>query len=391
MGSYGVVESGQQSALRPTLSVMDESDDEIQKLKELLKTIERAKHMWQATFDAISEPVLIVNNQFQVVRANLAAATVCGVNVRAISGQHCYQVLAGRTQPCMQCPMPKTLKGALDVESDLEAFANNRQYHVNAYPLPEEPGVLPQVVLHYRDLTKEKELQRKLFQSEKMAAIGTLAGGVAHEVNNPLGGILAFTQLVMKELGSDHSCYGDLKEVEEATLRCKRIVQDLLDFSRQNYDEDMAEVDLNAVIRKVDTLTRVQTKSNRIQTNFDLKELPPIWASYHKLQQVFLNLITNAIHAMKEGGTLTINTWEEDGQVKATVRDNGSGIKAENMDKIFDPYFTTKENGLGTGLGLSISYGIVEEHKGKMEVSSQWGDGTCFTLSFPVRKNICGD
>ena len=94
---------------------------------------------------------------------------------------------------------------------------------------------------------------------------------------------------------------------------------------------------------------------------------------------------------MKEGGTLTINTWEEDGQVKATVRDNGSGIKAENMDKIFDPYFTTKENGLGTGLGLSISYGIVEEHKGKMEVSSQWGDGTCFTLSFPVRKNICGD
>lgn len=362
----------------------EEADDELQKLRDLLKTIERAKQMWQATFDAISEPVLIVNNQYQVVRANLASAHASGIDVKEFAGKNCYRVLAGRDEPCPHCPLSKALQGVPDVEADLGSFANGRQYHVSAYPLPGELGSSPQIVLHYRDISEEKELQRKLFQSEKMAAIGTLAGGVAHEVNNPLGGILAFTQLVMKELGPQHSCYEDLKEVEEATLRCKRIVQDLLDFSRQNYDEEMSSLDLNSVIEKVVKLTRVQTKNSQIETVVELGELDVIWGSYHKLQQVFLNLITNAMQAMSQGGKLEIKSWQKDGQAFVSVADNGSGIKPENLGKIFDPYFTTKENGLGTGLGLSISYGIVQDHKGKMEVLSQWSVGTTFKLSFPL-------
>ncbi len=293
--------------------------------------------------------------------------------------------MAGGSAPCRQCPLDSSLKTKRVRSVELDRFQKTgRQYHVSSYPLKTELDK-GQSVLHYRDVTEERELQHKLAHSGKMAAIGTLAGGVAHEINNPLGGILAFTQLVMKELGDTHPSYADLKEIESATLRCKGIVQNLLDFSRQNRDQKKVPLQLNDVINKVIPLVQVQSKSSGVTMVCSLAEnLPLILGDSHKLQQVFLNLMTNAYHAMKEGGTLTLETTfiPKSHRVIAKIQDTGVGIKKENLDKIFDPYFTTKEHGQGTGLGLSISYGIIREHEATIEVYSQEGKGTTFTLAF---------
>ncbi len=375
-----------------TEEILEEKEKIIVELKELIETISRGKYMWESTFDAITDPVVIISSDYTIQRANRAASRISKMDVRELNGTRCYETLAGFTSPCTGCPLPSTLKRQTDHSGDLPRFLkSSRQFHANAYALRDrDPADNLRAVLHYRDVTEEKELQHKLLHSEKMAAIGTLAGGVAHEINNPLGGILAFTQLIMRDLGPDHVNYQDLKEIEEAAMRCKQIVQDLLDFSRQNREENMEPLQINDVINKVLTLVQVQARTSRVEMITDLtSNLPKIRGNFYKLQQVFLNLITNAYHAMKEGGTLTVKTYPtEGGKVGASVADTGTGIPENIQDRIFDPYFTTKDHGQGTGLGLSITYGLVREHEGAIEVKSQEGKGTVFELSFPALQNL---
>lgn len=361
----------------------------IKDLEQLVKTISRGKYMWESTFDAITSPVMIVSSDYRILRANLAAATASSIDVRAMIGSLCYQTLAGFDSPCPGCPLKNTLDTGNSLFHSLAPFKkSSREYNVNAYPLSPHKGEA-QAVLHYREVTEENKLQRQLLQSEKMAAIGTLAGGVAHEINNPLGGILAFTQLAMRDLPRDHPAQSDLKEVEDAALRCKQIVQDLLDFSRQRKDEPFQPVQLNEVLTKILPLIGVQAKSSRINITTRFEEgLPLIQGSFHRLQQVFLNLATNANQAMKNGGRLGLKTYSDrkTKRVFAEVSDTGQGIEHGHADKIFDPYFTTKGQGEGTGLGLSITYGIIQDHDGRIEVKSRKPSerGTLFIIEFPM-------
>lgn len=368
-------------------SILNKQEEKIQELKDLVEKISRGKYMWESTFDAITDPVMIVSEDYKIQRANLAAANKAQMDVRKMIGTQCYESLAGFTSPCRGCPLSNTLKVQKSHSQTLDRFfKTEREYHVHAYPLYRD-ATRREVVLHYRDVTDERELQSQLVHSEKMAAIGTLAGGVAHEINNPLGGILAFVQLVMRDLGSDHPCHHDLKEIEESALRCKRIVQDLLEFSRQNRDDTLGPVQLNEVLKKNLLLVSVQANANRIEIIQNLApSLPLIRGNFHKLQQVFLNLITNAYQAMDKGGRLTLKTYADSdlNRVVAQVIDTGTGIPEEHLDKIFDPYFTTKKQGEGTGLGLAITYGIVQEYLGRIDIKSQKGKGTTFSLSFPV-------
>lgn len=359
--------------------------DKIKELETLVETISRGKYMWESTFDAITNPVMIVSDKYQILRANRAAAAAAKTDVRKMAGETCYKILAGNDQPCSGCPLQETLASEDARVVSLEPFKKNkRQYEVHSYPI-EKADTHYQVVLNYRDVSEEKELQRRLLQSEKLAAIGMLAGGVAHEINNPLGGILAFAQLAMRDITRDNPVFSDLKEIEEAALRCKRIVQDLLDFSRQKSDEVMEPVQLNEVLKRIVPLIKVQARASKIQIEYQFADdLPVIMGNFHKLQQVFLNLVTNAYHAMGQtGGKLILKTSAAKGRVTAAVKDSGPGIPAEHLGKIFDPYFTTKPQGEGTGLGLSISYGIVKDHLGTIDVDTGKGDGTTFALSFP--------
>ncbi|MEJ5375537.1 MAG: GNAT family N-acetyltransferase [bacterium] len=245
----------------------------------------------------------------------------------------------------------------------------------------------------FRDLRERIKMQqqledtyRQLLHSEKLASLGKLAAGVAHELNNPLGGILMYANMLLEQ-AADGPMAQDLKVIVEQALRCKEIVRGLLDFARRR-GEERVRVDLNKdVIEKCIAIMSKQAMFLNIQLECELpSDLPPIAADPDQLSQVFTNLIVNAVDAMEGKGTLRIRTWAEGSpaQLHAEVSDTGSGIPEDYLPRIFDPFFTTKEVGKGTGLGLSIAYGIVRRLGGDIQVRSRAGEGTTFHLRFPL-------
>jgi two-component system NtrC family sensor kinase len=229
-----------------------------------------------------------------------------------------------------------------------------------------------------------KEAQEQLIQKEKLASVGQLAAGVAHEINNPLGSVLLYADILRKETPEDdHQQRADLEMIINEATRCKVIVNDLLNFSRQN--EILAqETDVNAVLSELaaETERPESYQDVTVVTALD-PDLPHIQADPHQLRQVFLNLMNNAAEAMPDGGRLTLRTARgpAKGWITVQVQDTGTGISEENMKKIFTPFFTTKPIGKGTGLGLAIIYGIVKMHRGQINVQSEVGKGTTFTLT----------
>lgn len=361
----------------------------VQELESLVETISRSKVMWETTFDVISDPVLIVDSQYRIKRANLGFAQITGTDIKKIPGQKCYELFAGYNQPCPGCPLNNLTQKNHEERKriELDRFPKNgRQYEVSAYALPEGASTAgDEVVLYYRDVTDERQLQRRLRQAEKMAAVGTLAGGVAHEINNPLGGILAFTQLALKQLDPTHPAREDMAEVERAVLRCKKIVQNLLDYSRQDLQEPKRLLNLNQVVQNSQAYMDLSSKEFEVTVNKNLQEtLPQVFGQADQLQQVVLNLFTNALQAVpKKQGVIDVQTDCDDDFVYLKITDNGCGMSADAVDRIFEPYYTTKKQGEGTGLGLSICYKIMLEHNGKIQVESVKGRGTTMTLVFP--------
>ncbi|MBN1283737.1 MAG: hybrid sensor histidine kinase/response regulator [Proteobacteria bacterium] len=361
--------------------------ERVRKLEELVEIISRGKYMWESTFDAITSPVQIVSEDFEIVRANLSLAAACKNDIAAVIGRKCYEAFAGREGPCEGCPLAESLAADSLRASRLGCEIARREYEASAYPLSVGDAGR-QAVMYYRDVTEEMRLQREMIQQEKMAAIGMLAGGVAHEINNPLGGILAFTQLMKKDAKDDERLLADLVEVEQAAIRCKKIVSDLLDFSRVSRDHERKAVDVNVLLENVFPFIQREMRSLNVEMEFrGHSGVPKVLASPDRLQQVFINLLTNACHAMPKGGTVEVTTGvEDDGRTVAVrVRDTGSGMPEEISDRIFDPFFTTKEPGKGTGLGLSISYRIVRDHGGGISCESEEGKGTVFTVRLPAQ------
>ncbi len=246
-------------------------------------------------------------------------------------------------------------------------------------------------VLILEDITARVELEKQLQISEKMASIGVLAAGVAHEVNTPLTGIASFTQMLLEGADPNDARTKLLEKIERQTFRAAKIVNGLLNLSRQGAPgtSDRGPVDLNAVINDVLALVDHQLDTAKIKVR---RELTPtalvVDGVEHKLQQVFLNLFLNARDAMPRGGWLSVATRLEGGSASVVVSDTGSGIPSEHLARIYDPFFTTKSIGQGTGLGLSIAYGIVREHDGTINVESSVGQGTRFTLTMPTSQSF---
>jgi two-component system NtrC family sensor kinase len=240
------------------------------------------------------------------------------------------------------------------------------------------------------NLARLQETQAQLIQADKLTALGTLLSGMAHELNNPLSTIRLSVELVRRTASRTGALDAALAErlavVDTACARAARIVGDLLIFTRRQRPE-RRRVDLNELIQSTLNLHAPQLELNKIRLATDLEPTPAIWADAHQLQQVLLNLVSNAIHAMKTAhghGTLTVRSAHRDSEVIVDVEDDGPGIAPEHLGRIFDPFFTTKGTGAGTGLGLSLSIGIVEAHGGHMRVDTVAGAGTRFTVHLPV-------
>ena len=231
---------------------------------------------------------------------------------------------------------------------------------------------------------KLRETQEQLFRSEKLASIGRLAAGVAHELNNPLAGIMLCSQLVMEQLQPDSPAVTNQQRVLEQAQRCKKIVEGLLDFSRQR-EPETKPVDLNELIESTFSLIGNQSAFHNIEIIKDLDPcLPPFLGDRSQLQQVFINLAINAAQAMKAGGQLRVTSSIHEGSMVITFTDTGSGIPEEHADKIFEPFFTTRADQKGTGLGLAVSHGIIRKHGGTLSFASEISAGTTFTVSLPA-------
>jgi two-component system, NtrC family, sensor kinase len=247
------------------------------------------------------------------------------------------------------------------------------------------PGGEAGTIVILEDITERAQLEEQLRISEKMASLGVLAAGVAHEVNTPLTGISSYTQMLLEQADPGDPRTQLLEKIEKQTFRAARIVNGLLNLSRPTAAEaaEREPVNLNTVIGDVLSLLEHQLEKNSIKIRRELAAAPVLIDGYEfKLQQVFLNLLLNARDAMPSGGWLTIVTRVENGDAVAEVSDTGSGIPAEHLARIYDPFFTTKATGQGTGLGLAITYGIVREHEGDIHCESAAGQGTRFTLRF---------
>jgi len=229
-----------------------------------------------------------------------------------------------------------------------------------------------------------KESQEQLIQAEKLTSLGQMAASIAHEINNPLAGVLVYTQLLSKKVAGDtlkeEEALDYLSKMESEVSRCSRIIRNLLDFARQT-EPMLRLVDINQVIEQVLAMVGHQAQLQNVEVVKEFSpSLPKVMADFDQLQQIFTNLTLNAIQAMPDGGRLTLRSSAVDGEVRIDVQDTGCGISKENMSKLFTPFFTTKAKGKGVGLGLAVAHGIIERHKGRIKVQSEVGKGTTFSV-----------
>ena len=349
------------------------------RVQQRTQMLSRAKREWELTFDAIDSPLAVIDSDtYAIRRVNLAGAKVSNRQFPDIMKMKCHAFLFGFDKPCPGCKINSA------VDATWEFPVGERTWTAQSYPMEAEAAA----VCHYRDVTEERALTRRLIESEKMIAIGNLAGGVAHEINNPLGGILAFSQLMKRDAGRSVQDIESLDLIEESALRCKRIVESLLKFSRRSKVEDRRSFDLSRCVEDAAVLFRAQIKKYpKAKLEAELAQgLPGVYGDPGQLGQVVLNLLQNALQALPDGeGLLKVVTGRRDGHCFFTVSDSGCGILEEHLPRIFEPHFTTKPPGEGTGLGLSIAYRIVEDHGGHFVVESKVNEGSAFTVMIPVQ------
>jgi len=331
----------------------------------------RAAQEWRACFDALGDPLAIMKEGgCEVLRANTAFARAAGVSPNMLPGLRCADHAYGRVPCPSRCVMPAA--GA-----EREATFGERTWLVRSYPF--EEGAF---VVVFKDVTDEREVAQRLSHADKMVAVGQLAGGVAHEINNPLGGILAFAQLMARERRSEED-QENLRLIQDAAMRAKRIVESLLRFSRRPQGERRQPVSLAAVADEALFLVSPEMRGAHIDV---VRAYEPVHAlaNANQVQQIAVNLLVNAIQALRGTGRITVLVGPAGpGRVQLAVADDGPGVPPQIAKRIFEPFFTTKPEGQGTGLGLAICYQIAEEHSGTIRLDGGVDRGACFVLELP--------
>ena len=349
--------------------------------------LERMREFSENILESLNDGLVVVDRDDHVVRWNRQLEELFDLRHEEAVGRRLDQIFEPAFLEVLRSARRESAEGAAFYRVPLTTgHQPPRRLLVNVAttPLRDSDGAIAGTIVIIEDISARVQLEEQLQISEKMASIGLLAAGVAHEVNTPLTGISSFTQMLLQGAEPDDPRTKVLEKIERQTFRAAKIVNGLLNLARPA-QVDSGPVDLHAVINDVLSLLEHQLRNGRIQMRKELSAAAPIVQGIeYKLQQVFLNLFLNARDAMPKGGWLTIVT--RDGASAATVEigDTGSGIPAEQLSRIYDPFFTTKEIGKGTGLGLSITYGIVQEHGGTITCDSALGQGTRFTLTLPL-------
>ena len=355
--------------------------------RKLEKKIRESKRNLEAIFDGIQNRLSIQAPDYQILRVNRAVIGKNQTTYHELLGRKCYEAYYGRSVPCEKCPVTVTIQTQQPASSIMKISEEDITLQISSYPILDEKRHLISIIEYIEDITGEQRLQDQLIQSEKLAGVGVLASGVAHEINNPLSGVIGMAEVAM-EAENLPEIKGYLKDILNCGLRIREIVNGLRTYSRIAKQGEQSLIDINEVLEESLKMVRLATKTTTIEVGKSFQSVDKIEANPGELQQVFTNLVTNAFQAMNgKGGALILSTRSLKDMVEIKVSDNGMGIPQKYINKIFDPFFTTKKIGEGTGLGLNIVYRIVTKYEGTIDVESKEGVGTTFTIKFPIRRD----
>jgi len=350
--------------------------------------IERLRQFSDSVVESLSDGLFVVDLEDRVLRWNRRMEALTGYDRGRAVGRRLAALFTGPFVETLEAARRESPAGTSLHRVSLVSGAADPQHprlvNVAIAPLEAADGAQTGWIVVLEDVTDRAHLEEQLRLSEKMAAIGLLAAGVAHEVNTPLTGISSFTQMLLERSEPGDPRTQLLEKIERQTFRAAKIVNSLLNLARPS-GGDTGPVDLNVVINDVLSLLEYQFRISRVQVRKELASPAVVVRGVeYKLQQVFLNLLLNARDAMPKGGWVSVSTRVESGQALVEVGDTGMGIPSEHLARIYDPFFTTKPEGGGTGLGLSVTYGIVQEHGGSLVCESAVGQGTKFRMILPA-------
>lgn len=355
---------------------------------ELISGIKKAKKEWEVTFDAMTDGVAILDRELNIIRANYSMAAMLQSSLSQIIGERGHAIYPEDTASEIISLQHHVIDKRHRAVTEIMFDRGSRVLRLAFDPVVDSNGQVIGLVNIVSDITEQKQLREQLLQSEKMAAMGQLVAGVAHELNNPLTGIIGYAELLLRRGATANGDTGkDLRAIRGEAERASRIVHNLLSFARKQ-PAQKSYANINRAVSTVVELRRYELNLNNIILEMELDEhLSRTMIDLHQVEQILLNIINNAEHAIMgkgEGGTIRVGTQTTGSGIVLTVEDDGPGVGADVITQIFNPFFTTKEVGKGTGLGLSICYGIVKDHGGDIRVESVEGQGARFVIEFPL-------
>jgi two-component system NtrC family sensor kinase len=382
--------------LGPVLAAAELSQDLASEVALRTRELQSQHNFAARIIDSLPVGLYVIDRAYKIRAWNRKReAGTQGVSREEAVGREVFDVLDRQPRELLKVEFDRVFQtGEIQqVEMDSQATGEARHYRITKIPMRLDGEDISHVITIGEDVTAWRQAQQRLAQSEKLAAIGQLAAGVMHEINNPLATILACSEALGLRVGelpeADRKPYEEyLRIMDTEVQRCRRIVDGLLDFSRPKQSGHKAASDLNAIIEQTLFLLKHHERFKWLTIDRQLEAgLPAFPANAERLVQCFMALMLNAMDAMNSRGVLTVRTClnrHRSDELLAEFLDTGTGIRQEDLPKIFEPFFTTKPQGRGTGLGLSVAYGIIEEHRGRIEVESQLGVGTNFKIFLPI-------
>ncbi|WP_027716016.1 nitrogen regulation protein NR(II) [Desulfuromonas sp. TF] len=368
----------------------------IQELEAANIGLRAKKSELQAVFDAISDGLIVFDHRAVIQHRNHVCARL--FPAQTLVGKGCRHIFhKDRSRAPESCPVERALAGescqvSITFSRDEEGKSLPRHFDISATTI-EDPSGSNRALLFLRDVTEKRTQELQLMQAEKMSSLGVLAAGVAHEINNPLNSVAGYAEALLRrfrdapDLAVDprlEDFQGYLNVIIREAYRCKGVIDGLLSFSRKS-DGTISAVDVNELMKEVLELLRHKSRYDKVSIDFDGCADPPVVkGDAAALRQVFLNLVLNAVQAIDGPGLVAISTAVKGDEVVVRVRDTGSGIAPETLDQIWNPFFTTKSVGQGLGLGLAVSYNIVKKHSGEVQVETEIGKGTLFSVRLPA-------
>ncbi|MCB0420504.1 MAG: GHKL domain-containing protein [Bdellovibrionales bacterium] len=348
---------------------------------------ESLKQQWEATFDAISDSLCIVDENFQILRFNKAYANNAISRQSDFISRDAFSTFFGEKQPH---GMPEPTDN-FEFKTVRQEDSYQSTFLVSCQTTMEEENSSKIRMILFRNITDELRMERQILESAKMAEIGTIGSSIAHELNNPLGGMISFLQLIKMDCSQDDPQFADIDEMEKAAQKCKEIIENLLGFSRRSNSLEVKETDLKEVLHQSIKITELQTRSRGIQTQLKVPDDPvTLVGSFNLLAQALCNLLQNSYEAIysivqnnpRYDGHIEISLWQEKDQIFLTIDDNGAGISTKHIYQIFNPLFSTKNPDSHSGLGLTVAQKIIKDHGGTLEIIARTEGGTQAKIAF---------